>query len=75
MVFKAFVIRVEGGYWTQKGVPCLFHNQTIAAHIEYVTRPIGEDVRRLAHVIVTIEELPEPVWGQPEKPINDTPGT
>ncbi len=75
MEFEAWVIRVEGGYWKQHGVPYLIRDQTLAAHIEYVTRPIEEDVRRLAHVIVTIEELPEPVWGQPEKTINDTPGT
>ena len=64
--FDACVIRVEGVYWKQHGVPYLIRDQTLAAHIEYVMRPIGEDVRRIVQVSVTMVELPDPAWGRPE---------
>lgn len=64
MKFEAWVIIEEGGgYFKQNGVPFMLAKQDVAAHAEYIMRPIGSDVRRIARVRVTLEQMPELACG------------
>lgn len=56
MTFEAWVIREGDGYATSHGVPILFRSQLIAAHAEKTLRPAGSDTRRIARVVVTLDE-------------------
>lgn len=72
MKFEAWVIIEEGGgYFKQNGVPFMLAKQDVAAHVEYIMRPIGSDVRRIARVRVTLEQMPELACGVTPKDRTD----